>query len=889
MRRRRGAVWLCALASSAAYTTRRLDAERLPHTATTLVAPKAPDVYDDINNNFESNPDAWAVKDSADISPTRRREESGKESGKGKKKPGLGFDFLAPGKWTPEMESHHLKATSDSASGKGPPESGKSGSTTAKPVVMPAKSGREVSEYNEYKGYLFRNTPGFRKHPLDPRVNDRDHWDEAIRSEHAQTPALFCELLEDGTPRVPSSNTPMWCPAGWCPTWGQPAKGASGCILPQCDLSKKSRPSLMKPVGKGAPLEEDKSEKEARPLRRRTIEALCASDRVKASGPDQGKPLNFDSFQWKSFCIENLFTDVRIVREDYKDQEEARKIRRSLPHHEAVDPDTNQPFRVPTVLLYGPYPENLAGSGMETGEVPHKQDLPNSVLHGSCICACTSCGLIDFCYMKKPKKKEREDQPWESFYPERVPPESRDQGEIEQVEHLFQQWQTAASGFLPTRPNSFFTRDMCCRVREDKDGNAVQGQFLDQIQCRMCASLDKSKIGVEDYMSYRPRRGLFGDFSYQYNPEGGDLEEPTDVEEKMRDHPIIAWSKIQYNEYMSFLEHGRKDPAAADVSPETAFLAAQGLRVSNKTPKRHIQDILDEQISLGNAGPKHTEFTKTNNKNIEADIQNVKEVFAWDRNNLSDWQHANLAWWQSRAPGVPLPKQLADAQSLNRDRGSSINFESRAPVSKAAAKKRPISGELPVASKPKLEAKPKGAVAPKVTPKRITIVPLNPPPAPKAPNPTFSDAVMEYSKFADREWDNLQAENTELKSEIVTLRQELTSAQKDRDVLARENRVLAQNARTSERHIQSLCERANRLHVGAKGAKRATNSFMVQHIKRDHPLRRFFEALFTEISDVVLLGNLPGPERDDWDSDSEQFREPRLQDVPPREDDGEEE
>ena len=48
MRRRRGAVWLCALASSAAYTTRRLDAERLPHTATTLVAPKAPDEYDDI-------------------------------------------------------------------------------------------------------------------------------------------------------------------------------------------------------------------------------------------------------------------------------------------------------------------------------------------------------------------------------------------------------------------------------------------------------------------------------------------------------------------------------------------------------------------------------------------------------------------------------------------------------------------------------------------------------------------------------------------------------------------------------------------------------------------------------------------------------------------------
>ena len=73
-------MWLCALASSAAYTTRRLDAERLPHTATTLVAPKAPDVYDDINNNFESNPGAWAVKDSADISPTRRREESGKES-----------------------------------------------------------------------------------------------------------------------------------------------------------------------------------------------------------------------------------------------------------------------------------------------------------------------------------------------------------------------------------------------------------------------------------------------------------------------------------------------------------------------------------------------------------------------------------------------------------------------------------------------------------------------------------------------------------------------------------------------------------------------------------------------------------------------------------------
>ena len=128
----------------------------------------------------------------------------------------------------------------------------------------------------------------------------------------------------------------------------------------------------MKPVGKGALLEADKSEREARPIRRRTIEALCASDRVKASGPDQGKPLNFDFFHWKSFCIENLFTDVRIVREDYRNQEEAREIRRSLPHHEAVDPDTNQTFRVPTVLLYGPYPENLAGSGMETGEVPHK-------------------------------------------------------------------------------------------------------------------------------------------------------------------------------------------------------------------------------------------------------------------------------------------------------------------------------------------------------------------------------------------------------------------------------------------------------------------------------------------------------------------------------------
>ena len=68
------ALWLAALASSAAYTTRRPDADRLSHAATTLVAPKAPDVYDDINDVFEDNPDGWAVKDNSEVSPTRRRE-----------------------------------------------------------------------------------------------------------------------------------------------------------------------------------------------------------------------------------------------------------------------------------------------------------------------------------------------------------------------------------------------------------------------------------------------------------------------------------------------------------------------------------------------------------------------------------------------------------------------------------------------------------------------------------------------------------------------------------------------------------------------------------------------------------------------------------------------
>ena len=74
----RRAAWLCALASSAAYTTRRPDADRLPRTATTLVAPKAPDVYDDINNVFTDNPDGWAVKDNSDNSPTKRRESDKK-------------------------------------------------------------------------------------------------------------------------------------------------------------------------------------------------------------------------------------------------------------------------------------------------------------------------------------------------------------------------------------------------------------------------------------------------------------------------------------------------------------------------------------------------------------------------------------------------------------------------------------------------------------------------------------------------------------------------------------------------------------------------------------------------------------------------------------------
>merc|ERR1719149_346420 len=82
----RRAAWLCALASSAAYTTRRPDAERLPPTATTLVAPKAPDVYDDINNAFTDNPDGWAVKDNADISPTKRRESDKKSEAPAKPK-----------------------------------------------------------------------------------------------------------------------------------------------------------------------------------------------------------------------------------------------------------------------------------------------------------------------------------------------------------------------------------------------------------------------------------------------------------------------------------------------------------------------------------------------------------------------------------------------------------------------------------------------------------------------------------------------------------------------------------------------------------------------------------------------------------------------------------
>ena len=65
--------WLCALAGSAAYTTRGPDDRHTP-AATVLVAPKAPDVYDDINDVFEDNPDGWAVKDNSDVSPTRRQE-----------------------------------------------------------------------------------------------------------------------------------------------------------------------------------------------------------------------------------------------------------------------------------------------------------------------------------------------------------------------------------------------------------------------------------------------------------------------------------------------------------------------------------------------------------------------------------------------------------------------------------------------------------------------------------------------------------------------------------------------------------------------------------------------------------------------------------------------
>ena len=70
MLRLRRAAWVCALASSAAYTSRQLGAADRGDRATALVAP---DVYDDINEIFEENPDGWAVKDSPDVSPTRRR------------------------------------------------------------------------------------------------------------------------------------------------------------------------------------------------------------------------------------------------------------------------------------------------------------------------------------------------------------------------------------------------------------------------------------------------------------------------------------------------------------------------------------------------------------------------------------------------------------------------------------------------------------------------------------------------------------------------------------------------------------------------------------------------------------------------------------------------
>jgi hypothetical protein len=70
MLRLRRAAWVCALASSAAYTSRQRGAADRGDRATALVAP---DVYDDINEIFEENPDGWAVKDSPDVSPTRRR------------------------------------------------------------------------------------------------------------------------------------------------------------------------------------------------------------------------------------------------------------------------------------------------------------------------------------------------------------------------------------------------------------------------------------------------------------------------------------------------------------------------------------------------------------------------------------------------------------------------------------------------------------------------------------------------------------------------------------------------------------------------------------------------------------------------------------------------